>query len=53
MDYITVDFEERLCEVSDGIRLAQDTAKDCEDKRQATITFLVISHLFIEQCRYH
>jgi hypothetical protein len=42
-----------MCEVLDGIRLAQDTAKDCEDKRQTTIRFLVISHLFIEHCHYH
>jgi hypothetical protein len=53
MDYITVDFEEAMCEVLDEIRLAQDAAKDCEDKRQATVRFLVISHLFIGHCHYH
>jgi len=54
MNYITVNFEETACEVLDGIRMAQDTAKVCEDERQASVRFLVISNLFTEQhCHCH
>jgi len=53
MDYITVNFEETACEVLDGIHMAQDKAKVCEDERQATVKFLVISNLFTEHSHSH